>query len=315
MNFRTEIKIDKLSSDWQIDYKKQLFLIGSCFSDNVGERLKNAGFSPMSNPFGTLYNPFSICQNIDRLLQNKSFDESDLVYQNGLWHSFSHHGSFSCPDKKECLQNINKHFFLAQERLLNADFLFLTFGTAWIFRRKANHEVVSNCHKIPAKEFAKEKLSVGEIVERVAQTLLLLKQKNPTIKIVFSVSPIRHLGDGFHANQLSKSTLLLAIDDLCHRSQNVIYFPSYEIVLDDLRDYRYFSDDMAHPSSLAVDYIWGKFSEMFFDESTEQLSLRAEKLKKSLAHRPYNPNSEDYKKFILSIEKERELLKEQGAII
>lgn len=315
MSFRTKIKIEKLPADWQIDYKKQLFLIGSCFSDNVGERLKNAGFSTTSNSFGTLYNPFSICQNIDRLLQNKSFDESDLVYQNGMWHSFSHHSSFSCFDKKECLQNINKHFFLAQENLLKADFLFLTFGTAWVFRLKSNDSVVSNCHKIPAKEFIREKLSVDNIVERVEQTLLLLKKKNPTIKIVFSVSPIRHLGDGFHANQLSKSTLLLAIDKLCHRLQNVIYFPSYEIVLDDLRDYRFFSDDMAHPSSLAVDYIWEKFGEMFFNESVQQLSLRVEKMRKAFSHRPFNPNSEDYKKFLLSLENECELLKEQGVII
>lgn len=314
MNFRTKIKIDKLPNDWLINHKKQLFLMGSCFSDNVGERLKNAGFSAISNPFGTLYNPFSICQNIERLLQDCPFEENDLFFQNGLWHSFSHHSSFSCIDKKECLKNINKHFLSAQEGLLNADFLFLTLGTAWVFKRKENGEIVSNCHKIPAKEFLREKLSVDTVVKRLEETILLLNQKNPMIKIVLSVSPIRHLGDGFHENQLSKSTLLLAIDELC-KQQNIKYFPSYEIVLDDLRDYRFFADDMAHPSPLAVDYIWEKFGEMFFDESTQQLSFRVEKLKKSFAHRPFNPNSEEYQKFLLSLEKERKILEKQGIVI
>ncbi|MBO7316034.1 MAG: GSCFA domain-containing protein [Paludibacteraceae bacterium] len=314
MNFRTEIKLERLPVDRQIDYKKQLFLIGSCFSDNVGKLLKNFGFSAINNPFGTLYNPFSICQNLDRLLQNIPFDDEDLIFSNGLWHSMSHHSFFSSEDKELCLQNINKQFSIAQDSLLNADFLFITFGSAWVFRWKESGEVVANCHKIPSKEFIREKLSVECIVKRVEHTIQLLRQKNPTIKIVFSVSPIRHLGDGLHENQLSKSTLLLAVDELC-KQQNTTYFPSYEMILDDLRDYRFFSDDMSHPSSFAVDYIWQKFSDCFFSEPTKQLLLRVEKLRKSLDHRPLNPNYKEYEKFLLALETEKEYLIKQGIVI
>ncbi len=294
--FRTVIKLG--GSDVKISYNSVLLFMGSCFSESIGEKFTERRFNAMVNPFGILYNPVSVKQSIEILLKKVLFDDDMLFENEGLWHSFYHHSRFSSPDKKRVVENINKSIIEGHEILKKADFLFITFGTAWVYENLTDGKIVANCHKLPASKFRRFRLKVDDIVEGYTRLLESLGKFNPNLNIVFTVSPVRHWKDGAHGNQLSKSVLLLAIDELANRYSNVSYFPSYELVMDDLRDYRFYAEDMLHPGSLAVDYIWNRLSETFFDAKAKEFVKEIEKVMKAVKHRPFNSGGEEFRRFV-----------------
>lgn len=293
--FRTSIDIKPYS--FRLDYQSNILTLGSCFSENMGLKMKNVFFKTEINPFGVLYNPISILNSIQLLLQNKKFTASDIFEYKSLWHSFAHSSSFSDVSSELCLSKMNERIASASEFIKNTDVLLITFGTAWVFTDKESGRVVSNCHKLPAAKFNRRRLTVDEITEAYSDLLTKLKALYPNLNVVFSVSPIRHWKDGAHENTISKSTLLLAVDALQNQFGNVHYFPAYELLMDELRDYRFYASDMLHPSDVAVEYIWSKFSESVFSEETLQLMKKLEQLAADRAHRPLHPLSPEYALF------------------
>lgn len=287
------------SPDFSIGYRNQIVLIGSCFANNIGDRLEKLKFSSITNPFGVIYNPASIAQSIDLLCSGKLFSESEFKFYNGLWFSFYHHTSFSSSDKAKCLENINSALIKASQKIRNADVIFITLGTSWIFRNKESGKVVANCHKIPAKEFVREFLSPDETYNLLSQQFDKLIGFNKNVKLILTISPIRHWKDGATENMRSKASLILAVKELERKyNNNIFYFPVYEIFMDEMRDYRYYASDMLHPSGFAVDYIWERFIKTFVNSQTlEQLS-EIERFLNMLEHRPMNTETADYKKFI-----------------
>lgn len=297
MNLQTQVVIQK--SKFDISHQSKILLMGSCFSENIGSKLKNSKFPVVINPFGILYNPISIYNALDRLLTNKLFAENDFVKYNESYHSLMHHGSFSKSDLSETVEHINKAFNLAANQLNSADVLLITFGTSYVFRWNESQEVVGNCHKIPADRFTRERLSVEDIFSAWKTLINKIIAVSPKVKIIFTVSPIRHFKDGAHENQLSKSILHLSIDKLMNEfTENTFYFPAYEILIDQLRDYRFYTDDMLHPSELAQNYIWSRFSETYFSHQTEQVVAEWQKISQAMSHRPYNSQSNEYMEFL-----------------
>lgn len=299
MNFRTEIPVEK--TDIRIDHRSSLMLFGSCFSQSIGQKLLDGNFDVEVNPFGVLYNPSSIAKSLRLLLDRKVFKEEDLFEEKGIFNSFHHHSSFSSPDKIECLKKMNDSAERASKKLENLDYLLVTFGTAHVFSLRKSGKVVSNCHKVPASFFERTRLTVSDIVTEWSDLLVRLRSANPTVKVIFTVSPIRHWKDGAHGNQLSKAILLLAIDELQRMHREICYFPSYELLLDDLRDYRFYAEDMIHPSDMAVDYIWKHFSESFFTAETQLIIKEWQQFVRAVSHRTQNPQSKEYQDFLKNI--------------
>lgn len=296
MDFRTKINIPQ--SDLQISHRSRILMFGSCFIENIGRLLIDNKFKANLNPFGVLYNPQSISQALRLLISEQVFTVDDIFEHKGLYHSFSHHSSFSHSDKEKCLEQMNSRLKKASDDLRQADILFITFGTAYVFQNKETGKVVGNCHKLPASHFDRYRLSIEDIVQDWSSLLKQLKEINPSLQIVFTVSPIRHLKDGAHDNQLSKSVLLLVIDQLCKSDQSLHYFPSYEIVLDELRDYRFYNEDMVHPNSVAIRYIWERLVEAYMHNETCLIIDEWRKIFSALNHRPLNVDSEEYKLFL-----------------
>ncbi len=300
MDFRTPVDLPKNLP--AVSHADNVLLLGSCFAENMGVRMSASKFQVDINPFGVLYNPDSIASALWRLLDGTPFIASDLFLYRGLWHSFMHHGSFSDEQPEEALKKMNGRFLQTTEQLPHTNRLMLTWGTAYVYRHAESGQVVSNCHQLPERTFIRQRLSVEEIVESYIPLIEALLQCNSTMKVLLTVSPIRHLRDGLHTNQLSKSTLLLAADRLQTLfPETVFYFPSYEIMMDELRDYRFYADDMAHPSSLAVDYLWECFFKSLFTEATQTLIAEVQNIHRDLAHRPFRPESDAYKRFLAQI--------------
>lgn len=298
MLFFTEIQIPEFP--WKLDYSRSTMLLGSCFSENIGQKMLDLKFRVDMNPFGILYNPESIANSLQILLEDRFFNDSDLFQDQGVWSSFCHHSRFSDVDPEVVLENINNRIAASREFLKTADFLIVTFGTAWIYELKRTGQIVSNCHKVPASEFKRFRLGVFEIVERWRELTEKLWQFNPNLKLIFTVSPIRHWKDGASENQLSKATLLLAIDQLVRGfgDKNCCYFPSYEIMIDELRDYRFYAEDMLHLSPVAVDHIFDRFCAVAVSPESLKMSGQVTKILKAAQHRPFNPKSAEYEKFL-----------------
>lgn len=296
--FRTEVIPEKYP--WKISYDSYSLFIGSCFTQHIGSRMQDLKFRAEVNPFGVVYNPISVKNSLEILLKSKDFLDSDLNLYNGNWFSFYHHSSFSNPNKELCLKNINNTIHSASQHLLKSEYLFITFGTARIFERIETGEVVSNCHKLPASVFKRRLLTVDEIVNEYTSLLETLVSNNPTLKIIFTISPIRHWKDGAEGNQISKSVLLLAVNQLVSMYDNVFYFPSYEIVMDELRDYRFYAEDMIHLSDVAINYIWEKFSQNIIDKESLIIVPRILKINKALLHTPFDASSKSYLNFVES---------------
>lgn len=307
--FRTEVKIPEF--DQKISFQSGLTFLGSCFTNHIGVRMQELKFKTDVNPFGIIYNPLSVKNSLEMLIANESFQEEDLKFYNGHWYSFYHHTSFSHHDKKSCLDRINKKIQNSSEFLKKADFLFLSFGTARIYELEKTGQVVSNCHKLPSKYFNYRLLNSKEIARVYEKLIDSLLRLSPGLKIIFTLSPIRHWKDGAVGNQLSKSILLVAIHRLVSKFPNAEYFPSYELMMDDLRDYRFYAEDMLHISPLAVDYIWGKFQKALLDKNTLNLISKIEKIFKAVKHRPFDPSSESFKAFQVKVLMDMEELKRQ----
>ena len=296
MNFFTNIAISHPPR--RFSYADAYLLMGSCFAQNIGETMEANQFDIDVNPFGILYNPASIASALRQIVVGKPYGEADLFLWNGLWHSWMHHGGFSSASKGTCLANINARLVRASARMDRLTCLVVTWGTAYAYRLRQTGQVVSNCHKVPEREFVRERLSVASIVEDWTLLLDNLFSRNPQLSLILTVSPIRHWKDGAHGNQLSKATLLLAIDQLQERyPERIIYFPAYELMMDELRDYRFYAGDMLHPSEQAVSYIWEMFCENYLASETLEAMQEWQKIQKALSHRPLNPESEAYKQF------------------
>jgi len=305
-SFRTTIQ--PRQSKYKISYQTPVLFMGSCFTENIGDKMESLKFPVMINPFGVLYNPASAHKGLEILIDQKVFTPEDLGFFNEQWFSFYHDTEFSHPNQQKCLDKINKSIKLAASYLRKSKYLIITFGTSWVYKYLRTEKIVSNCHKIPAKEFERIKLGVEDIFVEWAKLINRLNELNKHLKIIFTVSPVRHWKDGAVQNQLSKSTLILAIHQLLKIFKNVEYFPSYEIMMDDLRDYRFYADDMLHLSNVAIEYIWDQFSGTYFEDETKEMMQNINKIVQAKNHRPLNPESEAYKKFITSQIKQVEQL-------
>lgn len=292
MDLQTVVKLDK--PEFQIDYVTRLMMLGSCFVENIGAKLEYFKFNTDINPCGIVYNPMSVAATLELLLDNKRFTEGDLLLNNHQWVSLHHHGRFSATEAETCLQNINTRLQEAVAHLAKTDVLIITWGTAWVYRHRASGKIVANCHKFPATDFERFRLEVEEIVAVYMALIGRLLEVRPSLKILLTVSPIRHWKDGAHGNQLSKAVLLLAADRLTKQFSRVSYFPSYEIVMDELRDYRFYAEDMLHISPQGVNYIWEKFCDLYLKKDTREKMCRIDKLNKILLHRPTDPSDENY---------------------
>ena len=292
MKLTTPIKINPLEQT--IRYGDGLLFLGSCFADEVGSICRGLGFNAQVNPFGVLYNPVSIAQSLKRLQDGTPFTHNEVIrVGEEFFCTFSHNTDFWNPSEETLLEKVNTHLAEAHDHFLQAKWIILSLGTSWVFRRKTSGEVVSNCHKLPANQFLRERLTTEQSREQLAAVL----QKHPDKQFIFTVSPLRHLKDGLHENQLSKASLLLAVDQVCHDFDNAHYFPAYEILLDELRDYRFYKEDMIHPTDQAVRYIWEKFVDFAIDPSEKPAMQAAFELKQMLHHKPLFPDSMAFRKF------------------
>jgi hypothetical protein len=295
MELRTTFNIDP--SPDKITYNDPVMFIGSCFASSVGSRFEMGRMPVMINPAGAVFNPVSVCNTIDTIVSGKEFVSEDLHCHEGTYLSFYHYTDFSSDDPLKVLEKINKKSKEALAFLLKARFLFITLGTARVYRWKKTGLIVSNCHKIPSVEFESELLTVGEIVTLWTRQLDRLHTLFPGLKIVFTVSPVRHWKDGAHSNQVSKSVLFLAVEELLKHSASPGYFPAYELVMDDLRDYRFYSDDMLHPSDSAINYIWDAFSLCYMENKTLNIRNEVVKITKACNHRFNNESAQNRKIF------------------
>jgi HAMP domain-containing protein len=298
MSFFTEINIPEFS--WKMDYSKSMMFLGSCFSENMGQKMIDLKYQVDMNPFGILYNPESIANSLKIVLEKRIFTADDLFNDQGLWNSFYHHSRFSDVNKEFALEKINNRIAQSHEFLKTLDFMVITFGSSWVYQLKKTGQIVSNCHKINASEFKRFRLEVLEVTELYHELLSKIWKLNPQLKIIFTVSPIRHWKDGAVGNQVSKATLLLAIDHLKHdfEGRGLSYFPSYELMMDELRDYRFYAEDMIHLSSVAIDYIFDRFSKFIISKESSQISNKVLKIRKAMLHRPVNVESAEYEKFL-----------------
>ncbi len=294
MILQTEIKIQPIEQT--IAYGDGLLFLGSCFADEVGGICRGLGFDAMVNPFGVLYNPASIAQSVERLGSGKPFTHEEVIaVGEGRYCTFSHNTAFWNSDEKALLEQVNRSLEDAHAHFMKAKWMVISLGTSWVFRDKETQKVVSNCHKLPAARFERVFLPV----EQSYQYLSEIVQQHPEKRFIFTVSPLRHLKDGLHENQLSKSALLLAVDQVCKQFGNAHYFPAYEILLDELRDYRFYKEDMVHPTEQAVRYIWERFAGFAIDPKEMPAMKAATELRQMLQHKPLFPESEAFKKFEL----------------
>lgn len=286
MEFRTPVAPLK-ELEGIISHDRPVVMVGSCFTDNIGARLRDELYDCVVNPWGTLYNPASMAAAMLDLIYGRDYTLDELWERDGLWHSYSHHSRFSGTDPDKVLAGMNASLADARRAIDRASALVVTFGTAWIFRLKEGNRVVANCHKQPASTFNREMLNVTQTAGLWKKIVREINARFPDLKIIFTVSPIRHLADGAHSNALSKATLLLAVDHIVRDNPSTaLYFPSYEIMLDDLRDYRFYAPDMVHPSEVAVDYIYDIFKRSFTTAADRQLAAECASLMKRLRHRP-----------------------------
>jgi len=295
--FRTEIEIPKYPSS--LGYNSNSIFLGSCFSDNIGNRFVKYKFPAQVNPFGVLYNPLSIERAIDRLCNGKHYDETELFEHNSLYHSFDHYSKFSDGEISETLGKINASFTTAQKAMPKLNCAFITLGTSFVFEHLQLKRVVANCHKLPDSTFNRYQLKLAEIEQSLTKSIELLKSKSEHVEVVLTVSPIRHLKDGAVNNNWSKALLIAACHNIIDKIDGVHYFPAYEIMMDDLRDYRFYEKDMLHPNQQAIDYIWQKMLTAFVVEDTQKVMHEIQKVVLASQHRPMNVRSIVHQQFVM----------------
>lgn len=322
MNFTTKINIPKNPNP--IDYKSRIVSLGSCFAENMGDKFQYFKFQSAINPFGIIFNPVSIERIIDRVVNDILFTEEDVFFHNERWHCFEVHSDLSHSKAGEFLENLNQILVETKKQLREATHIIITYGTSWVYRNIERDAIVANCHKVSQKQFTKELLSALAIQESIENTIHLIQSINPNCSFIFTVSPVRHLKDGFVENQWSKANLITSIHDnlksemlrqfavarVCNL-KSAIYFPSYEIMMDELRDYRFYAEDMLHPNQTAIDYIWERFCESCIDENCFQTMKEVQEIQKGLNHRSFNPDSEQHLKFVSKLHQKINFIKER----
>ena len=304
MKLQTNLSIKK-QADNQIDYSSKIFLLGSCFSENIGNKLSYYKFQSQQNPFGILFHPKAIEQLIKSAIQQKVYTEKDLVFNNERWHSLDAHSNLSAPDKKDVLINLNTALVETKNQLEKASHIIITLGTSWVYSYVKTDMIVANCHKIPQKEFSKELLSVAEISETLHAILALIKTVNSKASVLFTISPVRHLKDGFIENMRSKAHLISGVHATIALETNAYYFPSYEIVMDELREYRFYTEDLLHVNKTAIHYIWEKFIDCWCCEASKATMQEIETIQKGLSHTSFNEDSEQHQKFLKNLEEKK----------
>lgn len=318
MQFTTKIPIEKFQNP--ITYESKILSMGSCFAENMSAKFEYFKFQNITNPFGIIFNPVSIEKLVNRIINKIEFTEVDIFFHNELWHCYEVHSELSNPNKVAFLKRLNQIIEQSNNQMINCSHIILTLGTSWVYRNSESSEIVANCHKIPQKQFTKELLSVEVIEKSIANIVTLVHHINKNVKFIFTISPVRHIKDGFIENTISKAHLSTALHNFLNRIRfstslelttdnllntehyklNTEYFPSYEILLDELRDYRFYVEDMLHPSQLAIDYIWQRFKETVISENSYTVMEEVGMIQKALAHRPFNEESESHLKFIQS---------------
>ncbi|WP_426431066.1 GSCFA domain-containing protein [Winogradskyella sp. HB-48] len=305
MNLQTNIPL-KPQQHGQIDYNSKLMLLGSCFSENIGCKFGYHKFQSEINPFGILFHPIAIENLIIRSINEDFYTEEEVVHQNEIYSCFDAHSKLNSPTKDALLESLNTQLKLTSQYLHSASHIIITLGTAWVYRHIATDKIVANCHKIPQKQFLKELLCVEDVIVSLERIIALVRSINPKVNFIFTVSPVRHLKDGFIENNRSKAHLLSAIHQVVEPRKQLFYFPSYELMMDELRDYRFYNQDMIHPNDLAIDYIWEKFKTVWLTEDAILTSQKVASIQTKKEHRPFNPNSEAHQKFIIRLQSEIE---------
>ena len=293
---------------FHLDHTSKFFLSGSCFAENIGKKLEASKFKTMVNPMGISYNPISLFNLIERSIDEELFDHSDWESKDEILYNFDLHSDFSGTDIDHLISEANRSLIDQANFISSTQAIILSLGTAWVHVLKKEERLVNNCHKVPASEFNKMLLDQEAILEQFENIHAKIKKFNPKLEIIFTVSPIRHLKDGVHENQLSKSTLLLAVNEICQQFENCHYFPSYEIMMDELRDYRYYERDLIHPTALAIDIIWEKFQASIFNQESMQMIKQIGSLMNSVQHKAFHPESDKHQDFLKKLILELEAL-------
>lgn len=310
MQLQTIVPIKSLEN--KINYHSKIVSVGSCFAVNMAERFRQFQFQNSVNPFGILFHPVAIAKLIDFALNDKTFTSEDVFLHNEIWSSFDAHSDLNELEQEDIIETLNAKIHQFKQAVQTATHFVLTFGTAWVYRHVEKNQLVANCHKIPQKKFSKELLSVAECQEAMDAIEKGIRRLNPTIQIIYTLSPVRHIKDGFVENQRSKAHLIAALHGHLENNQiNNYYFPSYELVMDELRDYRFYGKDLLHPNELAIDYIWNKFVEHAVDANAIGTMKLVDEVQKGLAHRSFNPYSEAHQQFLDKLAQKLDVLLEQ----
>jgi hypothetical protein len=319
MKLRTQVPLQQ--AEHQLDYQSQLLLLGSCFVENIGQKIDYYKFRALQNPYGVLFHPKAIENLVSRSVQETEYSEKDIFFRDERWHCFDAHSDLSDVSKEALVRKLNEGLKATRQQIFNSTHIVITLGTAWVYQNKASGTNVANCHKVPQKQFSKKLLSVEVIVQSLENILNLIQSANPNVQIIFTVSPVRHLKDGFVENQQSKAHLITAVRQILSSrtdhaygqpgSRDKHYFPAYEIMMDELRDYRFYKADMVHPNDLAVDYIWERFKKVWISDAAFATMEKVNEIQKGMLHKPFNPKAEAHQKFLSSLNtKTRELQEE-----
>ncbi|NJY61835.1 GSCFA domain-containing protein [Salinimicrobium sp. CDJ15-81-2] len=306
MEFRTQVPI--VPQEPKIDYSSKVLLLGSCFVENIGKKLEYFKFQNLLNPFGILFHPAAILNLLKRVRSVHVFTEADIFFHNEAWHSYEAHSDLNAVEKEEILEKLNTAVEETAAFLKSATHMIITPGTAWGYRLKESGEMVANCHKVPQKNFSKE---ITDAKKALFEAAVIVRELNPEVQIIFTVSPVRHLKDGYVENQWSKAKLITAVQEIVASEENCAYFPAYEIMMDELRDYRFYAEDMVHPNQTAVDYIWQKFQEAWIASEASAVMKEVDTIQKGLLHRPFNEASEAHQNFRRDLQQKIEKLEEK----
>ncbi|MFS4417486.1 GSCFA domain-containing protein [Maribacter sp. 2307ULW6-5] len=298
MKLQTQVPLKKANRP--MDYNSRPVLFGSCFSQHIGAKLRYFKFRSFENPFGILFHPLAIENVIFRALKNQGYTPAELFFGNDQWHCFDAHSALSDVSREKLLERLDQQLRETEQRLLGASHLIITLGTAWTYEHIEQGKTVANCHKVPQKEFRKSLLSVAEIRDSLQRMVHQVKTVNPAVQFIFTISPVRHLKDGFVENQRSKSHLIAAVQEVLHApsfNAGGAYFPAYEIMMDELRDYRFYDTDMLHPNTLAISYIWERFKSVWIADHALGVMERVDQVQRGLGHRPFNAGSARHQEF------------------
>lgn len=322
MKLQTKIPFVKQSNNL-IGYHSKILLLGSCFVENIGEKLEYFKFQNTINPFGILFHPKAIETLIANALNDKEYTQKDIFFLNERWHCFDAHSKLSNVSKEDLILQLNTILKLTTQQLHNSTHIVITLGTVWVYKFLEYNQIVANCHKLPQKQFKKELLSIAEITSSLENIEKQIRTVNPNVQFIYTVSPVRHLKDGFIENTQSKSHLITAIHKFLNQQSSInnqqssinnrqsVYFPSYEIIMDELRDYRFYAEDMIHPNKTAINYIWEKFQQVWITSEAIQTMDAVNTIQKGLQHKPFNPNSKSHQQFLQDLEDKKAQIKKQ----